>query len=101
MAENEAARVDVGALRDVASRYDGVADMVDAVVRTHLARLSFDGAVAGRDHAARGDTLRQNIGDVVGQLQTWSRACREIASALRTSGDRYVDVDARGAVRLG
>lgn len=101
MGETEAARVDVGALRYVADRYDGVADIVDAVVATHLARLTFDGAVAGNDYAGRGDTLRQTIGDVVGQMHMWSRACREIASALRTSGDRYVDVDAHGAVRLG
>jgi hypothetical protein len=31
----------------------------------------------------------------------WARAMREIAAALRASGDRYVDVDARGAARLG
>lgn len=101
MGDIETARVDVGALFDVADRYDAVADVVDGVVRTHVARLTFDGALAGRDYAARGDALRRAVGEVVDQMRVWSRASREIASALRTSGDRYVDVDAHGAVRMG
>ena len=100
MGEIESARVDVGALLDVASRYDAVADFVDGIARTHLDRLSFGGAVAGRDYAARADALRRAIDDVVDQLLIWARAMREIASTLRTSGSRYVDADARGAVRL-
>ncbi len=101
MGENESAHVDVGALLDVASRYDAVADVVDGLARTHLDRLTFDGAVAGRDYAARGDALRRAVDEVVDQLHVWARAMREIASALRTSAARYVDVDARGAARLG
>lgn len=97
----ESTRVDVGALLDVAGRYDAVADLVDGAVRTHVARLTFDGALAGRDYAARGDALRQAVDDLVEQMRVWSRASHEIASALRTSGVRYVDADARGAVRLG
>ncbi|MCW2520729.1 MAG: hypothetical protein JWR46_3348 [Mycobacterium sp.] len=101
MGENESAHVDVGVLLDVAGRYDAVADVVDGLARTHLNRLTFDGAVAGREHAARGDALRRAVDDVVDQMYMWARAMREIASALRVSAARYVDVDARGAVRLG
>jgi hypothetical protein len=101
MGEIESARVDVGALLGVASRCDAVADVVDGLARGELGRLAFDGAVAGRDHAARGDGLRRAIDEVVDQTHAWSRAMREIAAALRASGDRYVDVDARSAARLG
>ena len=101
MGEIESAHVDVGALFDVAGRYDAVADVVDAVARTQLARLSFDGSVSGRDYAARGDAQRRAVDEVVDQMHLWARAAREIASALRSSGARYVDVDARSAARLG
>lgn len=101
MGEIESAHVDVGALLDVAGRYDAVADVVEGLARTHLSRLTFDGSVAGRDHGARGDAQRRAVDDAVAQLHVWARAAREIASALRSSGDRYVDVDARSAARLG
>lgn len=101
MGEIETARVDVGALLEVAGRYDEVAHVLDGVAGTHLARLTFDGALAGRDYVARGDALRRAVDDAVEQIRVWSRASREIASALRSSGDRYVEADARGAVRLG
>ncbi|MET0452160.1 MAG: type VII secretion target [Mycobacterium sp.] len=100
MGETESARVDVGALLLVARRYDEVADSVDEVARTHLTRLRFDGAAAGREYAPRGDSLRQAVGEVVAQLQTWSRALREIASAIRVSAAHYADVEARAAARL-
>lgn len=98
MGETESARVDVGALLDVASRCDDIADVVDGL---GIDRLLFDGAVAGHDHVAKGDGLRRALDDVVDQTHAWARAMREIAAALRASGDRYVDVDARGAARLG
>jgi hypothetical protein len=101
MGEIEAARVDVRAVLEVAGRYDAVADIVDGLVRTHLARLSFDGSVAGRDHAARGDAQRRAVDGVIDQMHAWARAVREIAAALRSSGVRYVEVDARGAARMG
>lgn len=101
MGEIDAARVDVGVLLDVASRYDALADVIDGLARTHLARLSFDGSVAGRDYAARGGAMRQALGEITDQTRAWSRACREIASALRSSGARYADVDAHSAARLG
>ena len=101
MGETESARVDVGALLLVARRYDEVADAVDEVIRTHLTRLGFDGAVAGREYAARGGALRHAVGEVIEQLPTWSRALREIASALRVSSAHYAEADARGSARLG
>ena len=101
MGEIESAHVDVGALLDVASRYDAVADVVDGLARAHLERLTFGAAVAGRDYAARGEALGRTVDDIVDQTHVWARAMREIASALRASAGRYLDADARGAVRLG
>ena len=101
MGEPHAARVDVAAMRDIARQYDTAAEIVDAVVRTHLAGLAFDGASAGRLHAARGDALRTAVDRVVDDLREWSRAAAEIASALRVSADRYADADARAARRVG
>jgi hypothetical protein len=101
MGERDAARVDVMAVLDVARGYDAIADMIDAVLDTHLAHSSFDGAVAGRAHAARGDAVRNAIGQLADQLLTWSRASAEIGSALRVSADGYAGVDALGARRLG
>jgi hypothetical protein len=101
MGEIESAHVDVGALLDVAARYDAIADVVDGLTRTHLDRLRFGGAVAGQDYAARGDALRRALDDVVDQTNLWARATREVAAALRTSSGRYVEVDSRTAARLG
>ncbi len=99
--EPDIARVDVAAVLDVARQYDTASEIVDAAVRAHLTGLRFDGAVAGRVHAARGDALRLAIDDLVYRLQQWARACAEIAAELRSCADRYVDVDARGARRIG
>jgi hypothetical protein len=101
MGDIETARVDVGVLFGVAGRYDAVADAVDGLARTHLARLSFDGSVSGRDHAARGDAQRRAVDEIVDQLHAWARSVREIGSALRASGHLYVDADTSGAVRMG
>ena len=88
-------------MRDVARQYDAAADMVDAAVRTHLGGLRFDGAVAGRVHAAKGDALRLAVDDLAHRLQQWVRASAEVAAELRSSADRYADIDARGAARIG
>ena len=101
MGEPDAAGVDVAALLGVARQYDTAAEIVDTAVRTHLAGLAFDGATAGRLHAARGDALRTAVDRVVDGLREWSRAAAEISSALRVSADRYVDADARAARRVG
>ena len=101
MGQPEVARVDIAALHAVAHQYDTVADVVDSAVRRHLTGLTFDGAVAGRAHAARGDSLRAAVDHVADQLGQWSRAAAEIAAALRASADRYADADANVAGRLG
>ena len=93
--------MDVGALLEVASRCDAVAEVVEGIARNRLDRLTFGGGHAGRDYAVRGDALRRAVDDVVDQMHVWGRSMREIAAALRASGDRYVDADARGAARLG
>ena len=101
MGEIESAHVDVGSVLGVAGRCDAIADVVDGLARGRLGRLVFDGALAGRDHVARGDAVRRAVDDVVDQTHAWARAMREIAAALRASADRYDDVDARAAARLG
>jgi hypothetical protein len=101
MGERDAARVDVMAVLGAARRYDTVADMIEAAVNAHRAQSSFDGAVAGRSHAARGEALRNAIGLLVDQMQMWSRASSEIAYALRVSADDYAGVESLGARRLG
>lgn len=101
MGELDLARVDVAALLGVARQYETIAEIVDDAVRNHLTGLAFDGACAGRMHVARGEALRGALGDVVGQLRTWSRAATEIASTLRGSADRYVEADSRAGRRIG
>lgn len=101
MGQPEVARVDVAALHAIARQYEVAADIVDGAARTHLTGLRFDGATAGRMHAARGDAVRTAVGGVVDQLRQWSRAAAEIAAALRASADRYAEADARAAGRLG
>ena len=99
--EPDTARVDVAAVLDAARQYDTASDIVDAAVRTHLTGLRFDGAVAGRVHAAQGDALRVAVDNVGHRLYEWARAATEIAAELRSCADRYVDVDAVGARRIG
>jgi hypothetical protein len=99
--EPDIARVDVAAVLDAARQYDSAADIVDAAIRTHLTGLRFDGAVAGRMHTAQGDALRIAVDAVVDRLHEWARAATEIAAELRSCADRYDDVDARGALRIG
>lgn len=86
---------------DAARQYDAAAQLVDDAVRSHLTGLRFDGAAAGRVHAARGDALRLAVDDLVHRLRQWSRAAAEIAAELRSCADRYVEVDAVGAQRIG
>jgi uncharacterized protein YukE len=101
MGDTTAARVDVSALLGIARQYQAAADTVESAVRSHLTGLAFDGAVAGRAHAARGDALRAGVDRLALQLRQWSRASAEIAAALRASADRYADADARAARRVG
>jgi uncharacterized protein YukE len=101
MGEADLARVDVAALFGIAGQYESAAEILDAVVRTHLSRPAFGGSTAGRLHAAHGDALRAAVDDVVDELRQWSRAATEIAYALRNSAQRYADADSRAARRVG
>ncbi len=100
MGQLEAAWVDPAVLRDVARAYDSVADTV-AAARKHLARLTFDGAVAGRSHTARGEAVRRSVDQIDVALRRWSAVNDEIAAALRVTADRYAESDARAGRRLG
>ena len=101
MGEPDVARVDVAAVLGAARQYDAAAEIVDTAIRTHLTGLRFDGAAAGRMHAAHGEGRRLAIDEVVDRLRVWTRAATEIAAELRSCADRYVDADARGARRIG
>ncbi|MCV7168984.1 ESX-1 secretion-associated protein [Mycobacterium manitobense] len=101
MGERDATRVDAAALHAAAHQYESAARLVDTAVRTHLNALTFDGAAAGRAHTVRGEALRAAVDDVVAPLRQWSRAAAEIAVLLRLSADRYTDVDAAAARRVG
>jgi hypothetical protein len=97
------ASVDAAAVRLVANRFDDTAQLVDDGVRTHFARLAFDGATAGRAYVGHGDALRVALNRLAGELSQWSRATAEIATVLRASADRYAEADlsAAGRVSLG
>ncbi|BBY28381.1 type VII secretion target [Mycolicibacterium sediminis] len=99
MGQLDAARVDVAVLRDVARGYDAVAEAVTGA-RSHLAGLTFDGAVAGRSHSARGDALRRAIDGIDATMRRWAETAAETATALRTSADDYVRTDDDAARRL-
>lgn len=101
MGQINAARVDLAAISGVARQYQAVADSIDAVVRTHLRNLAFDGAVAGRAYTGHGDAVRTGVETIVDRLWQWSRASAEIAATLRASAERYADADAGAARRLG
>jgi Excreted virulence factor EspC, type VII ESX diderm len=95
--------VDAAAVRTVANRFDHTAQLIDDAVRTHFARLAFDGATAGRAYAGHGDALRFALNRLAGELSQWARATAEIATVLRASADRYAEADlsAAGRVSLG
>ncbi|WP_458319595.1 type VII secretion target [Mycolicibacterium brisbanense] len=98
MGEVDAAHVDVGALLDVARQYDAAAEIVESCVGV---RLRFDGATAGREHTASGETLRTALDERIAPLSQWARAVGEVAAVLRSTTDRYVAADAGAATRVG
>ncbi|WP_396899150.1 type VII secretion target [Mycolicibacterium sp.] len=101
MGHVDAARIDVAALLQLAGEYDAVADMVDAAARARLNGTVFDGASAGRAHIHHGDAVRLAVDDLTDVLREWTRSAREIATAVRTSADRYVVADAHASNRVG
>ena len=101
MGQRDVAHVDVAALLDVAGEYQAAADAVDAVVRTRIAGLQFDGAAAGRVHVARGDAVHGAVAGIADQLREWSRASAEIAATLRATARRYDEADVRAGGLAG
>jgi uncharacterized protein YukE len=93
--------VDVAAVHAVANRFDDATHLIDGAVRTHLERLAFDGATAGRAYIGHGDALRLALHRLSGELAQWARATAEIAAALRAGADRYAEADQRAAVGIG
>ncbi|MBY0442989.1 MAG: ESX-1 secretion-associated protein [Mycobacteriaceae bacterium] len=94
-------RMDVSALHAVADQWDTAVDLIDDAVRQHLAKLAFDGSVAGRAHAGCGDALRAVLYRLAGAVAQWSQAAREIATTLRFTADRYLNAELGAAARLG
>lgn len=101
MGEPRAVVVDIAAVRAVAQRFDDAATAVDDVARRHLGVLVFDGAVGGRAHTAHADAVHRVLARVSADLADWSRACAEIAEALRGSISRYVEAEASSSEGLG
>jgi len=93
--------VDPAALQAAAQRLDTAADIVLSTLRTRLADLQFDGAVAGRAHGRAGDAVRTGVDTVVAGLARWAAAARETSAALRAGAQGYYDAEsrARGALR--
>lgn len=89
-------RVDTAGLRAAAHRFDAAADVLEGAL---LNRLQFDGNVAGRVHAARGDAVRSALDQLAAGMTQWSRAATEVAAALRLAADRYGDAELRAAAR--
>jgi hypothetical protein len=93
--------IDAASVRTVANRFDDAAQLIDGAVRTHFGRLAFDGATAGRAYIGHGDALRLALNRLADELAQWARATVEIATALRTSVDRYAEADLSAAGRIG
>ena len=93
----QGAHVDVSALREVADSFDYAGELVE---RAATARLSFDGALAGREHAADGDAVRRALDQLVVGVAHWSRAAAEIGAGLRAGALRYADADQNALARI-
>lgn len=91
--------IDVSATYRVAGQFDAAAELIDHAV-ADLTRLEFGGAVAGREHTARGDALHAALQRLTAELSQWSRSCGEIAVTLRAGADRYADAEMYAAARI-
>ena len=94
-------RVDTAAVCDAAQRFAAAAELLDGVLRTHLAGLGFAGSTAGRAHTARGEAVGTALRRLSSELGQWSRAAEEIGAALRAGAERYADAEMRAAAVLG
>jgi hypothetical protein len=92
--------VDAAAVHAVANRFDDTAHLIEGAVRSHFARLAFDGTTSGRGYIGQGDALRFALHRLSGELSEWARASAEVAIALRASADRYADADQLAAARI-
>jgi Excreted virulence factor EspC, type VII ESX diderm len=92
--------IDLAAVYAVADRFGAAAAIIENAANDHLARLSFGGAVAGREHAARGDALRSGLGRLAAELSQWARAADEIAVTLRAGAQRYADTERYVTARI-
>jgi len=92
--------LDVSATYRIAGQFDAAAELIDGAVGNHLTRLEFSGAGAGRAHTARGEALRAAMERLTAELSQWSRACTEVAVALRAGADRYADAEQYAAARI-
>jgi hypothetical protein len=92
--------VDAAAVHAVANRFDDSAHLIDGAMRSHLARLAFDGTTSGRAYIGQGDALRFALHRLSGELAQWARASMEVAASLRASADRYNDADRLAAARI-
>jgi hypothetical protein len=92
--------VDAAAVHAVANRFDDTAHLIEGAVRSHFARLAFDGTTSGRAYIGQGDALRFALHQLSGDLSKWARASMEVAIALRASADRYADADHLAAARI-
>lgn len=93
-------RFDNSAVLRVADQMGAAADLLDSAVADHLARLTFGGAVAGRDHTARGDALRGQLERLTAEVTQWSRAAAATAAALRAGVGNYADAETYAAARI-
>jgi len=93
-------RFDSSAVLRVADQMGAAAELLDRAVADHLARLTFDGALAGRAHSARGDALRVQLERLTAEVTQWSRAAAETAAALRAGAENYADAELYAAARI-
>lgn len=91
--------VDPAALRLAAQRLDAAAEVLYAVIGTHLRAWEFDGSTAGRAHAASGWALRTALDGLRDDTTRWANATSELAAALRVGADVHARREAHaGAV---
>lgn len=100
MGERDVARIDPSVLREVARRYQSIADTVVGQTAP-LLRWTFGAGCAGRDHTAAGEALRLALEQSGDGMHRWSRALAESAVALAITADHYLATDAVAASRIG
>ncbi|OCB56676.1 hypothetical protein A5722_13600 [Mycobacterium vulneris] len=98
MGDVTAARVDAEALLQMARQYGAAAEIIESAAQVWL---RFDGATAGREHTASGDSLRTALDERIASLRQWARAAGEVAAVLSGTTDRYLVADAGAAARVG